>query len=72
MKFFHILSDGKTVQEITKSEYFRLLGTKWNRLVGWIEPSTNPRDIEVCLVKNENIVTFRIEQMRQVLEKVKL
>jgi hypothetical protein len=67
MKFFWILSDGEKVKEISKSDYFKMLSKRKDRLLGWIEPSTNRRESEVCLVKGDNILLFRIEQIQQVL-----
>jgi hypothetical protein len=66
MQFFWILSDG-TVKEISKQDYFKLKDKK--HFVGWVDPSPkNKREPEVCLVKNENIILLRIEQIKEILK----
>jgi len=60
MKFFWILSDNKTVREITEREYLKMLGRK-DRKIGWIDETA-------VLLRQEDSILLSPCQLRQIMK----
>ena len=61
MRFFWILSDNKTVRELSREEYFKMVHRNNGRLLCWVDKT------DILLVKNQDIISLRSALLAEVL-----
>lgn len=61
MKYFHVMSDRKTLRELSREDYLKTVGRK-NWMLGWIDGK------DILFVKNTDVIYFSMEQLQKSLQ----